>query len=371
MDFELTADQHDLQQLVRDVAAKECPKALVRAVAEERDEGEVDTLWKTFVGLDWTTLAIPEIDGGMGATAVESAIVCEELGRVADPTTFLATTSQYGPLVRECFTGAPRADLLGAVCGGSTGAASFDPAGITAERDSQGWRLSGRVGHVTDGDRADDLALVADTDDGPAVFVVPASAVVASRTPTFDATLHLADLTLDGVVVGDDRVANGAEVAEGIELARMEAVTCLSASMVGASQRILDLTLDHVRQRHQFDRPIGSFQAVKHMAVDVYVAIERARVLFQFAALALAEHDDRRALAASMAKAAAGDCQRIAVRHGIQLFGGLGFTWENDLHLFVRRAKSGEPLLGSTAWHRASVARLYRPASATDDGGAR
>jgi alkylation response protein AidB-like acyl-CoA dehydrogenase len=127
---------------------------------------------------------------------------------------------------------------------------------------------------------------------------------------------------------------------------------------VGASQRIFDLALGHIRQRHQFGVPIGSFQAVKHMAVDVYMAIERARALVHFAALALAEDDDRRTLAASLAKSAAGDAQRIAAQHGIQLFGGLGYTWENDLQLYVRRAKVGDVLLGSAHEHRVTASRL-------------
>jgi alkylation response protein AidB-like acyl-CoA dehydrogenase len=127
---------------------------------------------------------------------------------------------------------------------------------------------------------------------------------------------------------------------------------------VGASQRVLEIVLAHIRDRKQFGVPIGSFQAVKHMAVDMYVAIERARALCHFAGLTLAEDDDRRALAASVAKAAAGDCQRLVARHGVQLFDGLGFTWENDLQIYVRRAKVGEPLLGSAAEHRARAARL-------------
>jgi alkylation response protein AidB-like acyl-CoA dehydrogenase len=128
--------------------------------------------------------------------------------------------------------------------------------------------------------------------------------------------------------------------------------------MVGASQRVLEIVLGHVKERKQFGVPIGSFQAVKHMAVDMYVAIERARALCHFAGLTLAGDDDRRTLAASLAKAAAGDCQRLVGKHGIQLFGGLGYTWENDLQIYMRRAKVGEPLLGSTADHRATAARL-------------
>jgi alkylation response protein AidB-like acyl-CoA dehydrogenase len=120
---------------------------------------------------------------------------------------------------------------------------------------------------------------------------------------------------------------------------------------------VLELVLTHVRDRRQFGVPIGSFQAVKHMVVDMYVAIERARALCRFAARAAAGDDAVRSVAASMAKAAAGDCQRVVTRHGIQLFGGLGFTWENDLQVYVRRAKVGEPLLGSSAAHRARAAR--------------
>lgn len=143
-----------------------------------------------------------------------------------------------------------------------------------------------------------------------------------------------------------------------MDRARQEATAGLAAVMVGASQRVLEIVLVHLEDRKQFGVPIGSFQAVKHMAVDMYVAIERARALCHFAGLTLAEHDDRRELAASLAKAAAGDCQRLVAKHGVQLFGGLGFTWENDLQIYVRRAKVGGPLLGSTAEHRARAARL-------------
>ena len=136
-----------------------------------------------------------------------------------------------------------------------------------------------------------------------------------------------------------------------------EALVGMAAATVGASQRTFEIALGHIKERHQFGVPIGSFQALKHMAVDVYIAIERARALTQFAALLIAEDDDRRTVAASMAKAAAGDAQRIAVQDGIQFFGGLGYTWENDLQLYAKRAKVGELVFGSAASHRATVAR--------------
>jgi alkylation response protein AidB-like acyl-CoA dehydrogenase len=357
VDFELDDEQLELQRVVRDIAERECPPALVRAVVDGSDDGR--GLWKTFVELDWPSLTVPADDGGMGMSAVELVITLEELGRVADPTPFLATTSQYVPIVRACADGERRTSLLGAVCAGGTGAVAFAGDTVCAERDGDAWVLGGSARHVVDGDRADELAVVAATEqEGEGVFVVPAGAVQASHLPTFDGSFHVAEVRLDGVRVVADRAFTGPGVEDGVERAWQEAAAGLAAVMVGASQRVLEIVLGHVKERKQFGVPIGSFQAVKHMAVDMYVAIERARALCHFAGLTLAEDDDRRALAASMAKAAAGDCQRLVAKHGVQLFGGLGFTWENDLQIYMRRAKVGEPLLGSTAEHRAEAARL-------------
>jgi alkylation response protein AidB-like acyl-CoA dehydrogenase len=357
VDFELDAEQIELQRVVRDVVDKECPPALVRAVVDGRDDGRA--LWKTYVELDWPGLTVAADDGGTGLSAVELVIALEELGRAADPTPFLGTAGQYVPLVRACAPGGARRELLGAVCAGGTGAAAFAADEVTARREGDRWLLSGTARRVLEGDRAEQLAVVASLagGDGVGVFAVPRSSTTATRAPAFDGTVHLADVALDGVRVDADRAWTGAGAADGVSRARDEAVAGLAAVMVGASQRVLDLVVGHVRDRRQFGVPIGSFQAVKHMVVDMYVAIERARALCHFAGLTVAEDDPRRALAASMAKAAAGDCQRLVARHGVQLFGGLGFTWENDLQIYVRRAKVGEALLGSSASHRARVAR--------------
>ncbi len=355
MDFELDDDQHALQEAVHDLVDQECPPSLVRAVVEGRDDG--NGFWKTLVAAEWPGLTVPEEDGGTGATAVELVIALEELGRGADPSPFLATTSQYVALVREGTAPDLRRELLGAVCAGGTGAVAYAAEEVRGRREGDGWVLEGTARHVIDGDRADLVAVVASTDEGPGVFVVPAGDLTATRSTTFDGSFHVAEIALDGVEVGADRVMTGPEVDKDVARAVDEAVTGLAATMVGASRRVLELVLEHVKHRHQFGVPIGSFQAVKHMAVDVYVAIQRAHALCHFAALAIAEDDDRRTMAASMAKAAAGDCQRRAFQHGVQLFGGLGFTWENDLQLYARRAKVGEALLGGTAEHRARVAR--------------
>jgi alkylation response protein AidB-like acyl-CoA dehydrogenase len=196
-------------------------------------------------------------------------------------------------------------------------------------------------------------ALAVVTDAG--VFLVPADKVRARRTPAFDPVLHIAEVTFDGVSVpGTDRMHVDTEKARHLALAGMAVTT------VGACQRVLDLALEHVKQRHQFGVPIGSFQAVQHKAVDMHVAIERARALSYFAALTIAADDSRRRLSAAMAKAAAGECQAVVFRHGLQLFGAMGFTWENDVQFALKRAKAGELLLGGAAEHRAVIAAEYR-----------
>jgi alkylation response protein AidB-like acyl-CoA dehydrogenase len=330
--LEFDADQRLWQETVRDAVSKQCPPTLVRSIAE--DGVDPTPLWKTYMDAGWTELTDPE-------NAVELAIVLEELGRATDPTPFLATLTQFAPLAGDRFD--PQ----------QAGTAIYG--GVTAHRDADGWVLYGTAHHVLDGDRAEILAVVTDA----GVFVIEARQAVARRSPVFDPVLHVAEVSFDGVHVPDtDRVHVDAERA------RHVALTGMAITTVGACQRILDLVLEHVKQRQQFGVAIGTFQAVQHKAVDMHVAIERARALSYFAALTISADDPRRRLAAAMAKAAAGECQSVVFRHGLQLFGAMGFTWENDLQFALKRAKAGELLLGGAAEHRAMIAEEYRSNSA-------
>ena len=328
--LEFDADQRLWQATVRDALAKQCPPSLVRSVAE--DGVDPGPLWKSYVDQGWTELSEPD-------SMVELAIVLEELGYATDPTPFLATMSQFAPLAADRFD--PH----------ESGTAVH--AGVTAHRDADGWVLDGTARHVLDGDRVERLAVVTDA----GVFLTETSQVSARRSAVFDPVLHVADLSFCGVRVPDDaRLAVDAERAHHVALAGM------AVTMVGACQRIMDMVLDHVRNRHQFGVPIGSFQAVQHKAADMHVAVQRARALAYFAALTIAADDPRRRLAAAMAKASAGECQSLVFRHGLQLFGAMGFTWENDLQFALKRAKAGELMLGGAAEHRARIAEEYRAA---------
>jgi alkylation response protein AidB-like acyl-CoA dehydrogenase len=325
--LEFDADQRLWQETVRDAVTKQCPPTLVRSIAE--DDVDPGPLWKTYVDAGWTELTDPE-------HAVELAIVLEELGRATDPTPFLATLTQFAPLAGDRFDAQ------------QAGTAVYS--GVTARRDADGWVLHGTAHHVLDGDRAERLAVVTEA----GVFVVDANQAVARRSPVFDPVLHIAELSFDGVHVPDtDRVRVD------VDKARHVALTGMAITTVGACQRILDLVLEHVKQRQQFGVAIGTFQAVQHKAVDMHVATERARALAYFAALTIAADDPRRRLAAAMAKASAGECQAVVFRHGLQLFGAMGFTWENDLQFALKRAKAGELLLGGAAEHRAMIAEEF------------
>ncbi len=328
--LEFDADQRLWQDTVRDVVTKQCPPSLVRSVAE--DDVDPTPLWKSYVDLGWTELNEP-------TSAVELAIVLEELGRATDPTPFLATMTQFAPLAGGRYD--PH----------ESGTAVYD--GVSARRDGEGWVLEGTARYVLDGDRVDRLAVVTDA----GVFIVNAGEVSARRSSVFDPVLHVAEVSLARVQVSDST-----RVSVDVERARHVALTGMAMTMVGACQRILDLVLDHVRSRHQFGVPIGSFQAVQHKAADMHVAIERARALGYFAALTISADDPRRRLAAAMAKASAGECQALVFRHGLQLFGAMGFTWENDLQFALKRAKAGELMLGGAAEHRAMIAEEYRAA---------
>jgi alkylation response protein AidB-like acyl-CoA dehydrogenase len=325
--LEFDADQRLWQETVRDAVGKQCPASLVRSVAE--DGADASPLWKLYVDAGWTELTDAE-------NAVELAIVLEELGRATDPTPFLATMSQFAPLVGDRFD--PQ----------KAGTVIYD--GVSAHRDSDGWTLNGTARHVLDGDRAESLAVVT----AAGVFVVAADEVVTRRSDVFDPVLHVSEVTLAGV-----RVADGNRLAVDTERAHHLALAGMAITMVGACQRILDLALEHVKSRQQFGVAIGSFQAVQHKAADMHVAIERARALSYFAALTIAADDPRRRLAAAMAKASAGECQSLVFRHGLQLFGAMGFTWENDLQFALKRAKAGELMLGGAAEHRAMIAEEY------------
>jgi alkylation response protein AidB-like acyl-CoA dehydrogenase len=357
VELEFTEDQQELRSGARTFLERECPMTLVRSVVEK--DAPADELWAQMVDLGWPALTVPAEHGGLGLGFVELAVVVEELGRVVAPGPFLGTVTQFVPAVRHAGTPEQQARFLGAVAAGELTGTLAVGGNLAARPVPGGWSLTGSVRHVVDGDRADEVAVGAQVDEGWGLFVVPAASVRATPEATLDQSRRLATVKVDGAVVDSERalgVPGGAETA--LDRAVEEAIAALAMEMVGTCQSIFDVAIDHARDRHQFGVPIGSFQAVKHKFADMLVALERARATSYFAAATVAEEDDRRPLAVAMAKAAAGDAQRLIAEEGIQTMGGIGYTWEHDMHLYVKRAKSGDALLGTSSHHRARVARL-------------
>ncbi|MGQ0825998.1 MAG: acyl-CoA dehydrogenase family protein [Actinomycetota bacterium] len=366
MELEFTVDQDELRDAIRAVLAKESPVALARAVFE----GDVrpDALWATFVELGWPALTIAQAHGGIGLGMLEAAILAEETGRVIAPGPLLPTVTQFVPVVRECASPAQHARWLGAVAAGELAGTiaiaedtgEFDPVSVqTRVRvDGDTAVVSGSKRFVIEGDAVDEIAVVARDERDVRVVIVPATAPKADPVHALDGSRRLVHLEFDDIEVESDRVLHGdGDGVEAIRRAVEEATVAIALEIVGTAQTIFDSTLEYAKQRSQFGVSIGSFQAIKHKFADMFIALERARATGYFAALTIAEDDDRRTAATSVAKAAAGDCQRLLAKEGIQIHGGIGYTWEHDMHLYVKRMKSAEPLFGTSAWHRARIAQ--------------
>ena len=315
MNFALTEDQQLLRDTARTLLANECPPALVRAHID--DPSAADPLWAHL--RDFTELA--------SGPCTDLIVFCEELGYVAAPGPFFATTALFAPLQRN--------DGVGTVAlAGTSGewVVNADPVKT----------------FVAEADRVEWIAIV---EPGPQVRLVPASDADIRFVSTIDYSRRLFEVS-----------ATGGEVhsvdAEQLDAVVERATVALAAEMVGTARRLFDMTLEYVKQRYQFGVPIGSFQAVQHKLADMSLAVERAQSAAQYAAMALDANDPDGHRAADVAKAAAGAAATRAAKDGVQLHGGVGFTWEHDLHLFIRRAYGSEFWMGTTAWHHDRLADL-------------
>jgi alkylation response protein AidB-like acyl-CoA dehydrogenase len=370
MDFELEPETEALVESVQSALAAECPLDLVRHQIETGLRSEQP--WKLGVSLGWPGVAVPEDYGGAGLSAVELGLVLEQHGARVAPGPLLATTTQFLPCVLELGSEEQKRRFAGAAARGEkTGTLAVSGAsgrGLTPD-DSLRARPDGDGGYVLEGERhfaleaghVDEIAAVArvDAGDGVGLFAVPRRSVEVQAQESLDSSRELARVRFHGVSIGPERVlGRPGHSAEALERALDWARVGLAIELTGTCSGVFDVAVDYAKQRVQFDQPIGSFQAVQHKCTDMFVALQKARAVCLFALMTLAEDDPRRRLAASMAKAAAGDCQALVCKEAIQIHGGTGFTWECDVHLFVKRAKTSAALFGTASEHRARIADL-------------
>lgn len=333
MDLTLTEDQELIRSTARGLLESRSASAGARAVADE-PAGYSAALWKEMTGLGWTGLALPEAHGGLGAGFLELCLVVEEMGRFQVPSPFLSTVVCCGLPLARFGTGAQQARWLGAIARGRVMSAvpgDWDGTGggITAVERDGAYVLDGTAPFVPYAHAAEDLLVV--PGDGPALLVDTASpGVVREPLDTIGAD-RPHRVRFDGVRVPRDRALTaGRPVAEAID-AYGATATC--AAMVGAAQRVLDMTVAYAAEREQFGRPIGGFQAVQHHCADMAVDVLSSRFMAYEAGWRLAEGLDA-AAEVSMAKAWVSEACRRVCDTGHQVHGAIGFTHEHDLHLF-------------------------------------
>ncbi|MGH7054332.1 MAG: acyl-CoA dehydrogenase family protein [Stellaceae bacterium] len=376
MDIGFTEEQELLRETARRVLDSECPTRFVRA-RMATDEAVTDAFWRMLAEQGWLGILYPEEMGGSGLGPVDLVVLMEEMGRAVMPGPFLATVLLGGAAILEAGGPVQRKAWLPRIAAGEAKAAlawsepalRWDAAGITATAhpDGSGFVLSGTKLFVPDAHLADVLVVAARSrdgstmEDGVSLFLVPkgADGLTVTLLPTIDETRKLCEVRLDRVRVGGDALLG--ELHAGwapLERVHDRALVALSAEMCGGAQRVLDMTVEYAKIRIAFGKPIGSYQGVKHKVADMLVELENARSLTYYAAWACEEGLAEAPLAAAMAKAAASDMARKVTSAGIQLHGGIGMTWEHDLHLYLKRAKAAEVAFGDAAWQRERVARM-------------
>ncbi|WP_103379697.1 acyl-CoA dehydrogenase family protein [Pseudonocardia dioxanivorans] len=363
-----TNDARDeLRRVVRQFLERRSTESDVRRLMED-EAGYDPAVWTTMADqLGLQAMAIPEELGGAGFGYQELCVVFEEMGRALLPSPFFATVGLAATALLECGDQEAMKRHLPAIASGELVATlavgeergGWDESAVDmrAQPSGSGWTLSGVKRFVPDAHVSGLLLVVARTAEGLSLFAVdPHSAGCTVEVElTLDLTRKLSRVRLDAtpaVLVG-----RAGQAWDGVRRALRFAAVALACEQVGGARRVLDMTLDHVTVRHQFGRPVGSFQAVKHKLADMLVDIESARSAAYDAARAVAERDADVELAASVAKAVCSDTYTRAAATAIQLHGGIGFTWEHAAQLYYKRAKSSEFLLGTPGHHRDLVGR--------------
>ncbi len=363
MNFAFTEEQEELRATARAFLGEHSKPEQVRA-AMESEAGHDRALWKRIgAELGWTAVAIPEAYGGLGLSWVEVVALQEILGETLFCGPYFATVCLAASAIASAGSEEQKTRLLGSIAGEGAIAALAHGAGASWRRDGGEYVLEGIVRPVVDGHCAD-LLVVAARELGASelsLFMIPSHAarLVRAQLPTVDRTRRLAELRFDSVRVP----ASGLLGPEGggapaLERALALGAIALAAEQVGVAQRSLDLAVAYAKERIQFGRAIGSFQAIKHKCADMLVKLEAARSAVYWAGCVAAEPGAANlALAASAAKAAASDAVFFCAGSALQIFGGVGFTAEYDIQLYFKRARASAALLGDAAWHREQVAQ--------------
>lgn len=320
-------------------------------------------LWKEMAELGWTGLSIAEGHGGAGLGPVEMGVLLEEMGRLVTPGPFFASAVMATTAIQTMATAEQQAELLPPLAAGETVATmaifeeprswSPDQPATTASPGEGGWVLGGRKRAVLSASTADLVLVTATTDTGVGVFMVDPAAegVEITDESVLDLTRRQATVSFDSVVVSPSARLGGEDVTAGLRRTIAMATVALAAEQVGGAQACLDMSVEYAKTRYQFGRPIGSYQAIKHRCAEMLMKTEHARSAVYHAAR-VTDDPDELAITAPLAGSLASEAYVWVAGENIQVHGGIGFTWEHDAHIYLKRAKASSLLLGSPGYQR-------------------
>jgi len=367
MNFAFSEEQDELRRAVRRFLQEKSPETEVRRLMETT-EGYDPAVWRQMADqLGLHSLTIPEEFGGSGFSYVELIVVLEEMGAALLCAPYFSTVALAANAVLTSGDDGAKKYLLPGLASGETigtlaitednGRWDFDGIALGAKPSGDGWMLNGHKMFVIDGHVADLILVAGRTDNGLSLFGVKSDADGLTRTPlqTMDQTRKQARLEFADTPAWLIGTEGGA--AEGLAKTLDLAAVALAAEQVGGAQHCLDSSVEYAKTRVQFGRPIGSFQAIKHKCADMLLEVESAKSAAYYAGWAAAEDSDELPVVASLAKSYCSEAYFHAAAENIQIHGGIGFTWEHDAHLYFKRAKSSELLLGDPAYHRELLAQ--------------
>ena len=367
MSFSFTAEQEELRQLVRRFCEEKSPSEQVRRLMDS-DDNRDDKIWSQMADqLGLQGLSIPEAYGGSGYGPVELGIVLEEMGRTLLVAPYFSTVAIAGQTLALSDDEAAKQRWLPGIADGSltatlaiaeeSGSWELDDVQTTAAQAGDRWALTGAKMYVLDGATADLVLVVARAGDELGLFAVDgtASGVTRSKLDSLDLTRDLGRVELDGAEAV--RIGSG-DATELLGKATDLILAAFAAEQIGGAAKCLEMAVDYAKIREQFGRPIGSFQAIKHKCADMLLEVESGKSASYYASSVVAAGDTESSIAAALAKAYCSTAFTHAAKENIQIHGGIGFTWEHDAHLYLKRAKSSELLFGSPARHRERLADL-------------
>ncbi|HJT37300.1 MAG TPA: acyl-CoA dehydrogenase family protein [Actinomycetota bacterium] len=350
MDFDLNDEQRELRDAARRYLEREAPIGYARAMMDDA-RGYRDEVWKQMSVQGWLALPMPVEHDGLDMGMIALSILVAEMGRVVAPGPYLSTVLA-GMAIADSGSDEQKRALLPRIASGDLVATVAAGPGDVEE---SGGHLRGERRFVADGAIAEAIVVVAHTtDDEPALYL--AEPTERRTVSTMDQTRNHAHLRFDGARA--ERLASSDLLSVHRLLDR--AALLIAAESLGGAERVTEMAVEYAKARTQFGRPIGSFQAVKHRAADMLVDVESLRNAVYYAAWAAEREQPDASLAISMAKAFAADAYRRVAQSGIQIHGGIGFTWEHDMHLYFKRAKGNEVAYGDATFHRERVAQLLK-----------